>query len=216
MLAHTIFGRENKSRINDKELFYIHYVFEHTRVNSTLFMLAHMQAVHTAKKGHITFGGLITSIAPALDLHAELATLDPLPMLSLYIDICRHMRLIKNKSDERFSLMISNMVVHTIILPFPNRTDVWVRANWTYTLNAGAKAGPVPTNIHENVVADGDTDDEFDQRERGSPVHQTHHTTHPIFILHLQTPHTFLTILQVLPPELHMPCLMIYSMRCVP
>lgn len=34
----------------------------------------------------------------------------------------------------------------------------------------------MPIDIHENVVADGDTDDEFDQRELGSPVH--HSTPH--------------------------------------
>lgn len=180
MLAHTIFGRENKSRINAKELFYILYVFEHTRVNSYPFLLAHMQAVRTAKKGHIIFGGLITSIARALNLHAELATLDPLPMFSLDIDVCLHMRLMKNKSDERFSLVIANMVVPSIILPCMNRTDVRVRANWTYNLNLGVEVGQVPMDIHENVAADGDIDDEFDQRERGSPVHQSppHHSPH--------------------------------------
>lgn len=50
-----------------------------------------MQAVCTVKKGHIAFGGIITFIARALDLHAELDRLDPLPMLSLDIDVCLHM-----------------------------------------------------------------------------------------------------------------------------
>lgn len=124
MLVHTIFCRENKSRINVNKLFYIHSVFEHTRVNSAPFLLSHMQAGCTAKKGHIEFGGLITSIARSLDLHAELATLDPLHMLFLDIDVCRHMRLIKNMSDERFSLMIANRVVPNIILPCLNHIDV--------------------------------------------------------------------------------------------
>ncbi|KAI5442121.1 hypothetical protein KIW84_011261 [Lathyrus oleraceus] len=111
--------------------------------------------------------------ARALDLHTELATLDPLPMLSLYIDVCHHMRLIKNESDGRFSLMIANKVVPSIILPCPIRTDVRVRENWTYNLNVSVEAGPVPMDIHQNVVVDGDTNDEFDQRERGSHVHQS-------------------------------------------
>lgn len=151
----------------------MHSVFKNTQVNSTPFLLAHIQAVHTTKKGNITFGGLITSIARALDLHVELAMFDPLPMLSLDINVCRHMRLIMNMSDGRFSLMIANKVVPSIILPCPNCTDVQVRENWTYNLNAGAEAGPVPMDIHENVVVDGDTDDEFDQRERGFPLHQS-------------------------------------------
>lgn len=147
-----------------------------------------MQAVRTAKKGNITFGVLITSIAHALDLHAELATLDPLHMLSLDIDVCRHMRLIKNMSDERFSLMIANRVVPSIILLCLNRTDVRLKANWTYNLNVGVEAGPVPMDIHENVTANGDTVDEFDQRERDSPVHQSppHHSPH----IHASLAHT--------------------------
>lgn len=50
ILIHSIFGQENNSRINVKELFYIHSVFEPTRVNPTPFMLVHMQAICTAKK----------------------------------------------------------------------------------------------------------------------------------------------------------------------
>lgn len=83
-----------------------------------------MKAVHTAKKWHITFGGLITSIDRTLDLHVELATLNPIPMLSLDIDVCRHIRLIKNMRDGRYSLMIANREVPSIILPFLNCTDV--------------------------------------------------------------------------------------------
>ena len=101
-------------------------------------------------------------------------------MLSLDINVCHHMRLIKNKSDGRFSLMIANMVVPSIILPFLNLSDVRVRENWTYNLNTGAEAGLVPMDIHENMVADSDTNDEFDKREWGSPVHQPppHHSPH--------------------------------------
>lgn len=127
MLTHTIFGRENKIRTNIKELFYIHSIFEHTWVNSTSFLLAHMQVICTVKKRHIAFEGLITSIARALDLHRELNMLDPLPMLSLDIDVYRHMRLIKNMRDEMYSLMIANREVASIILPCPNHTDVQVR-----------------------------------------------------------------------------------------
>lgn len=58
--------------------------------------------------------------------------------------------------------MIANIVVPSIILPCPNRTDVHVRVNWTYNLNVGVEAGPVPMDIHENIDVDGDTNDEFD------------------------------------------------------
>lgn len=97
ILAHTIYGRDNESRINCKELFYIY---------------------------SISFGGVITSIARSLGLDMKLSTLDPLPMLSLDIDACRHMQLIKNMRDEIYSLMIGNKEVPSIVLPCPNRTDV--------------------------------------------------------------------------------------------
>ena len=76
--------------------------------------------------------------------------------------------------------MIANRVVPSIILPCLNHINVWVRVNWTYNLNVGADADSVPMDIHENVTADGDTGDEFDQRERVSPVHQTppYHSPH--------------------------------------
>lgn len=75
ILAITIFFRENTNKINDKELLFILSIFKPTRVNSDLFTIAHVQAVGTSKKGYI--GGLITSIAHALDLDTELATLEP-------------------------------------------------------------------------------------------------------------------------------------------
>lgn len=165
ILAHTIFGREKKSRIIAKELFYIHSVFTLTWVNSSLFMLVHMQVVHTTNKGPIYFRGVITSIAHALGLEMDISKLDPLPIPSLDIDACCHIRLIKNKRDERYSLMIGNREVPSIILPFPNCTDVKIRVDWIYNLNVDTKAKSVPIDIPENVAANGATDDEFDHRE---------------------------------------------------
>lgn len=92
-------------------------------------MLAHTQAVHTAKKGPISFWGLITTIARAIGLEREIATLDPLLIPSIDVDAYRHMQLIKNMRDVRYSLMIGNKEVPSIILPYPNRADVQMRAN---------------------------------------------------------------------------------------
>lgn len=74
--------------------------------------------------------------------------------------------------------MISNREVPSIILPCPNYTIVRVRENWIYNLSIGVEAGPEPMDIHENVVADGATDDEYDQREQVSPIQQSppHHS----------------------------------------
>lgn len=78
-------------------------------------MLTHIQAFCTAKKGLISFGAVITSIARAIGLDKELATLDPLPILSLDIDAFLHMRLIKNMRDGRYSLMIGNKEVLVLL-----------------------------------------------------------------------------------------------------
>lgn len=148
-----------------KSLFYIHYVFVPTRVNSTPFILAHMQADRIAKKGPISFGGMITYIARALGLESELATLMHYVIPSLDIDAFCHMWLIKNRRHERYSLMIGNREVPSIILPFLNRTDVQKKANLIYNLNVGTYTGPVPMDIPENVNAGGATDDEYDHKE---------------------------------------------------
>lgn len=87
-------------------------------------MLAHMQAVGTAKKGPIFIGGVITSIARAIALYVELATLDPLPTPSLDILEFCHMQLIKNRRDGKYSLMLGNKEVPSVILPFLNHTNV--------------------------------------------------------------------------------------------
>lgn len=177
-------------------------------------MLAHMQAVGTAKKGPIPIGGVITSISCALCLEVELATLDPLPGPSLNIHAFRHMRLIKNMRDVRYLLMISNIEVPSVILPCPNRTNVKNRANCINNLNVGIEAGPVPMDILENVIAYGAIDDEYDHKERGSPVQDPspHHS--PIFMFHFQTPHLFsLTLLNVLLSEPHTLHLMICFAR---
>lgn len=68
ILAQTIFGQENTNKTNAKELFYIHNVLAPTRVNYPPFMLAHMQAINTAKKGHISVEGVITSVACIIGL----------------------------------------------------------------------------------------------------------------------------------------------------
>lgn len=42
ILANIIFDRINNGRVNSKELFFLHAAFTPTRVNVTLFMMAHM------------------------------------------------------------------------------------------------------------------------------------------------------------------------------
>lgn len=110
--------------MNAKKLFFLHSIFAPTRVNMAPFMIAHMNVVRTARKGPISFGDLITSIARVMGLHTELATLGPLPSNSLGLHACRYMRLIKAMSDGRYLLMVHNISIDGVILPCSNRTKV--------------------------------------------------------------------------------------------
>lgn len=130
------------------------------------------------RKGPISFGGLITSIARALGLDVELASLEPLPSCFLDIHACRYMRLIRAKLDGIYLLMFHNIVINGVVLPCPNRTNVRNNANWIYDLNVEAKSEPM--DIPKNVVADGATNDEFYQRERAFLVYDppSYHSPH--------------------------------------
>lgn len=131
-------------------------------------MLAHMHAVVIAKKGVISSGGLNTSIARALGLEAKLTTLEPLEPRSLDICACMNMRFVRTRPDRRFPLMVHNIDILSVILPIPNYTEVCIRENWLYDLHATPAASPIHMDILENVNPGGDTDDKYDQKERGS------------------------------------------------
>lgn len=74
--------------------------------------------------------------------------------------------------------MINNREVPSVVFPYPNRTDVKNMENWIYNLNVDTEVGPIPFDILENVNVEGDTDEEYDQIEKGSPVHEQplHHS----------------------------------------
>lgn len=87
-------------------------------------MIAHMNVIRAARKGPISFGDLITSIAHVMGIHTELATLEPLPSRSFDLHACRHMRLITDRPDGRYLLMVYKISIDGVILPCPNHTDV--------------------------------------------------------------------------------------------
>lgn len=76
--------------------------------------------------------------------------------------------------------MINNREVPSVAFPCQNRIDVKNMKNWLYNLNVDTEVGPVPFDILENVNVEGDTDEECDQREKGSLVHEPplHHSPH--------------------------------------
>lgn len=147
ILANIIFGRINNGMVNSKELFFLHTAFAPTRVNATPFMLAHLKLLCVRGTTHFCIGGLVTSIARALGLDSELATLQPLPTPSLDIDSCRAQHLIKAKKDNIYSLMVGNLKIRSIILPCHTCTNVRNRNNWLYDLTAPELSHPAPNDI---------------------------------------------------------------------
>ncbi|KAI5425223.1 hypothetical protein KIW84_031141 [Lathyrus oleraceus] len=101
ILAYTFFGRENNGKVNSKELYFMHYALAPSRVNPTPFMLVLMQFVAHRTTCVICIGGLVTSLALAMNLYAELATLVPFSTPFLDKDACHNMRMISNRQGGR-------------------------------------------------------------------------------------------------------------------
>lgn len=138
-------------------------------------MLAQMQSVTHRTTSVICIGGLITSLALAMNLHVELATLVSLPTPFLDKDVCHDMRMISNKQDVMYYLMVRNKTVKSIILPWSARIDVQNEHNWTFDLNF-----PKPgDNIDTRVNKVRETYDDYDDLDHGSPETSTHpHNAH--------------------------------------
>jgi hypothetical protein len=105
LLAGTIFGRANSNKVNSKEIFYLFATIWKERVNFVPFMLSHMRSLVSAKRGSITFGGLITTIARAIGLGPRLANLEPIPGRFIDFDLVKSMNLVREQRDGKFNLI---------------------------------------------------------------------------------------------------------------
>lgn len=125
ILANNIFSRGDNGSGNMNELFFIDCVFKPSQVNLATFIIAHMKIISKAKRCNIVIGGVVTSIALAMGLEAEVATLHPLSgIIALNIFSCQAYQTFKTKSFEQYYLMIHLAVIKSIALPWPRRTDV--------------------------------------------------------------------------------------------
>ncbi|KAI5434898.1 hypothetical protein KIW84_021646 [Lathyrus oleraceus] len=129
ILASTIFGQENTDNVRSRDLFLIYCALSGKKVNLTSFLLAHFQFTCVQTGGPICVGELITSIALTLNLGTKLGMLELLETPFADLDYCRSMRLIKNKPDSKYSLIISNREVRGVSLPCAARINVRMSAN---------------------------------------------------------------------------------------
>ena len=134
LLACTIFSRENPNKVNAKELLFLQGSLTGLKINVFPFMIAQMSST-LRKGGVISFGGLITSIARALNLDTELATLVPLPNRIINLKFLKDMKLCKVRKEGGFNLMIHGVAIPSVALPCSRRTDVLLERNWTYDLS---------------------------------------------------------------------------------
>jgi hypothetical protein len=91
-----------------------------------------MHSLVYAKRGAITFGGLITTIDKAIRLGDRLANLEQIPARFIDLDMVKSMNLVRQRTDGKFNLMINNHVFPDTILPNPRRTDVCDHNNLCY------------------------------------------------------------------------------------
>ncbi|KAI5440122.1 hypothetical protein KIW84_025465 [Lathyrus oleraceus] len=115
-------------------------------VNPTLFLLAPFRSTCARTGCPICVRGLIISIDLALNLGTELAKLESLETLFADLDYCRSMRLMKNKPDDKYFLIISNLEVMRVTLPCVARINVRMSANWTFDITA-----PEPDNMDQDA-----------------------------------------------------------------
>lgn len=172
LLACTIFGRESPNKVNARELLFLQGCLTRTHINPVPFMLAHM-TLFTNKTGPIVFGGLVTSIARALGLNDEIATLEPLPPRTINLKFLKEMKLCRARREGGYELMVHGVAIPSVALPCSRRTDVRDERNWTYDLNAPRVLGPLPPNIPDGEAHD--TDDEYDRREQSPIPHMSPH-----------------------------------------
>lgn len=96
----------------------------------------HIETLFTRGNQPFVIGGLVTSIALGLNLGDRIENMQLLPPLFMDIDNCRSTRLIKNRRDGKFYLMVKNRKVPSVVLPNIRLTNVRILSTHLYNLDS--------------------------------------------------------------------------------
>ena len=143
----------------------MHCAFSGQKINAAPFLLAHIHSICTRGGKAFYFGGLVTSLALALDHGDTLTHLPSRPPVLLTLDHCKSAHLIHERDDGKFHPVIQNRVYTNIVLPCRDRIDPQNRANWLFIIDA--PEGPAAAQEEPHV---GPADEMQEELDRAIPV----------------------------------------------
>ena len=150
----------------------MHCAFTGQKINAAPFLLAHIHSICTRGGKPFYFGGIVTSLALALNHGAALTDMPSMAPTLLTLDHCKSAHLIHEREDGKFHPVIRNIIYNNIILPCRDRIDPQNRANWLF--DPAAPEGHVP--IHEDQP-DAPADEIQEELDRAAPVHDIPETS---------------------------------------
>ena len=143
----------------------MHCAFTGQKINAAPFLLAHIHSICTRGGKPFYFGGIVTSLALALNHGATLANLPSRAPALLTLDHCKSAHLIHERDDGKFHPVIRNIIYPNILLPCRDRIDPQNRANWLFDL--AAPEGYVPVHDEPSVAP---TDEMQEELDRAAPI----------------------------------------------
>ena len=156
----------------------MHCAFSGQKINAAPFLLAHIHSICTRGGKPFYFGGLVTSLALALNHGDTLVHLPSRPPVLLTLDHCKSAHLIHERDDGRFHPVIQNRVYTNIVLPCRDRIDPRNRANWLFN-----PEGPAAAQEEPHVGPADEMQEELDRVAPAPDIPESSSSAPPPFIM---------------------------------